>query len=95
MTGNSTLAIALRASNTIVMDFEPAVFHAVILPRYPEVNRERVLVVGDTDADIRFARNIEAASCWASYGYGRREVCSALKPDYTIESPSLLLEVIA
>ncbi len=74
---------------------DPAVFHAVILPRYPEVNRERILVVGDTAADIRFARNLEAASCWASYGYGRREVCSALKPDYTIESPLLLLEVIA
>ena len=33
---------------------DPAVFYAVILPRYPEVNRERVLVVGDTDADIPF-----------------------------------------
>jgi phosphoglycolate phosphatase len=74
---------------------DPAVFHALIQPRYPEVERERILVVGDTDADIRFARNIEAASCWASYGYGRREVCSALKPDYTIESPSSLLKVIA
>ena len=74
---------------------DPAIFHAVIQPRYPEVNRGRILVVGDTDADIRFARNIQAASCWASYGYGRREACSALKPDYTIESPLSLLKVIA
>lgn len=31
---------------------------------------EDVLVVGDTEADIRYAWNIGARSVWCSYGYG-------------------------
>ncbi|KAL6901359.1 HAD-like domain-containing protein [Trichoderma evansii] len=51
-----------------------------------------VLVVGDTVADIQFAANIGAKSVWCRYGYGDRNACESLKPDYTVDS---LAEVAA
>ncbi|KAE8138046.1 HAD-like domain-containing protein [Aspergillus pseudotamarii] len=47
---------------------------------------EGVLVVGDTVADIQFARNIGGRSCWCRYGYGDRGACEGLKPDYVVDS---------
>lgn len=43
-----------------------------------------VLVVGDTEADIRYARNIGARSVWCSYGYGEQERCRELKPEFVV-----------
>lgn len=51
-----------------------------------------VLVVGDTEADIMYARNIGARSMWCSYGYGTREKCLALEPDWVVGG---LHEVVA
>ena len=45
-----------------------------------------VLVVGDTEADIRYAQNIGARSVWCSYGYGGQETCRHLKPDFVVGS---------
>lgn len=46
-----------------------------------------VLVVGDTEADLRFASNINGAkSVWCRYGYGSQEGCEKLQPDFTIDS---------
>ena len=45
-----------------------------------------VLVVGDTEADIRYAKTIGARSVWCSYGYGEQEKCRRLKPDFIVES---------
>lgn len=56
------------------------------------VDASEVLVVGDTVADIQFARNIGAKACWARYGYGERVECEELRPDFTIEA---LMDVIA
>ena len=42
---------------------------------------EGVLVIGDTVADIQFARNIGGRSCWCRYGYGDRGACEGLGPD--------------
>ncbi|HVG53469.1 MAG TPA: HAD hydrolase-like protein [Vicinamibacterales bacterium] len=49
-----------------------------------DVARNRVLVVGDTDIDLRFAMNIGAHGCWAEYGYGHPASCRALEPTYVI-----------
>jgi len=44
-----------------------------------------VLVVGDTEADLLFARNIGAKSVWCRFGYGNGEKCEELGPDFKID----------
>lgn len=56
------------------------------------VDVSKVVEVGDTAADIQFARNIGAKSCWCRFGYGDAEVCEGLKPDYVVDN---LEQVIA
>jgi len=63
----------------------PDSFKRVIRPAFPHIAPAETLVVGDTAADILFARNVVADSCWASYGYGRAEECLPLKPTFTIQ----------
>lgn len=55
------------------------------------VDPSKVLVVGDTVADIEFARNIGAEACWARYGYGDRAKCEELIPKFTVEK---LIDVV-
>jgi phosphoglycolate phosphatase len=65
---------------------DPALLTGRILPRFPQIPRERVLMVGDTEIDIEFAARAGVACCWAAYGFGDRERCLALSPTYVIES---------
>lgn len=55
---------------------------------------ENVLVVGDTEADIMYARNIGARSVWCSYGYGVREKCLDLKPDFVVRGLDEVIRVL-
>jgi len=64
----------------------PASYFDIIAPRFTAVEPEHVLVVGDTSADILFARNIGGISCWARYGYGEKEKCEMLDPDFVVDS---------
>ena len=63
---------------------QAALYERHIVPVCGDPARDRVLVVGDTDIDLRFAANIGARSCWAEYGYGHHGSCRALNPAYTI-----------
>lgn len=63
---------------------QAALYERHIAPRSGDVAPDRLLVVGDTDIDLRFAANIGARGCWAEYGYGHRESCRAMEPAYTI-----------
>lgn len=70
---------------------DPASFDNVLMPALrargmTDVQPSQVLVVGDTVADIQFARNIGAQVCWCRYGYGDREACEELKPDFVVDS---------
>ena len=73
---------------------DPAIVLDHILPRYTDLQRTQILIVGDTEVDIRFAKSAGLASCWASYGYGAAERCRALRPEHEIadirELPSLV-----
>jgi len=51
-------------------------------------------MVGDTEADLHFARDVGIRSCWASYGYGDHDGCRALAPDYEIATFPGLLEIV-
>jgi phosphoglycolate phosphatase len=71
---------------------DPASFVDVLIPilreRYGvrEIESGRVLVVGDTVADLQFARNIGGMACWCRYGYGDQEACQDLGPDFVVDS---------
>jgi phosphoglycolate phosphatase len=74
---------------------DPAIVVNHILPRYASLRTEQMLVVGDTEIDILFARRTRIPCCWVSYGYGETERCRALKPEYEISSIEELPALVA
>ncbi|AHK70586.1 phosphoglycolate phosphatase [Gluconobacter oxydans] len=67
---------------------DPRVMEERVLPLFPDLPRSAFLMVGDTVADLQFARNAGIASCWASYGHGSSQQCAALGlgPDLRIDA---------
>lgn len=65
---------------------DPRVMEERVLPLFPDLPRSAFLIVGDTVADLQFARNAGIASCWASYGHGSSQQCAALGPDLRIDA---------
>lgn len=59
-------------------------FTETIAPLLPERGGSGVLMVGDTESDILFAKNAGLRSCWASYGYGDGAACKALLPEFIL-----------
>lgn len=74
---------------------DPALFADLVRPHYPAIGKERMLMIGDTEVDIVFAKRAGIASCWAAYGFGDSERCLALAPDYCIECIEALPAVFA
>ena len=68
-----------------------------IAPLLPEPRGSRVLMVGDTESDLLFAKNAGLRSCWASYGYGDHAACRALEPEFILpdiaELPALIQSI--
>jgi phosphoglycolate phosphatase len=73
---------------------DPAVVSQLILPHFPQLPRTQMLIVGDTETDILFARRASLACCWASYGYGDAQRCRTLAPVYEIGSITELLALV-
>lgn len=71
-----------------------ALYHGYIASEFSTITPEEILVVGDTESDLLFARNIGAKSCWAAYGYGRQTECMALGPNFTILHVAELTDLI-
>jgi phosphoglycolate phosphatase len=69
---------------------DPMIFEEFIKPKYPLINAANGMMVGDTDIDIRFAKNCHLVSCWAAYGYGDVSECLKAEPHYRIDSLSEL-----
>jgi phosphoglycolate phosphatase len=74
---------------------DPAMLTDRVLPRYPQFDRQQILIVGDTETDILFAQRSGTTCCWASYGYGDADRCRALAPQHEISSITQLLSLIA
>lgn len=72
---------------------DPMIYNEIIKSKYKNLNDKNVLMVGDTEADINFARNANISSCWAEYGYGNVDNCLKLKPDFQISSFDLLMKI--
>jgi phosphoglycolate phosphatase len=62
----------------------PMIFDEIIRPQFPDVPTAEILMIGDTQSDLLFARNCGIDSCWASYGMGDADECRALGPTYEI-----------
>lgn len=62
--------------------------------RVPGVLRDRTLVVGDTETDLRFARNAGLSSCWAVYGYGHNARCRAVGFNYVLDDLESLPRIL-
>jgi phosphoglycolate phosphatase len=73
---------------------DPALLTDRIAPKFPQIAKARMLMIGDTEVDIRFARAAQIACCWAAYGFGGRSHCEALSPEYVIESIDELSEIV-
>lgn len=49
----------------------PNSFQQQIRPRFPHVDLDGFLMIGDTETDIEYARRCGIDACWVRYGYGR------------------------
>jgi phosphoglycolate phosphatase len=58
------------------------------------VDSASVLVVGDTVADVQFAKNIGGKVCWCRYGYGDPEACQKAGPDFVVDSLEEVVEIV-
>jgi phosphoglycolate phosphatase len=73
---------------------DPRSYFERIAPVLGTAACEHVLVAGDTDIDIRYARRIGATACWAAYGYGDPEECRLLQPELIAASPNEIADVV-
>jgi phosphoglycolate phosphatase len=73
---------------------DPDVFYRRVVGIFGARPGSDYIMVGDTEADLRFARAVGIRSCWASYGYGDRDGCRALAPDYEIATFPGLIEIV-
>lgn len=70
---------------------DPASYVSVIKKQFDIKDDNKVLMTGDTYSDMLFAKNCGINSCFAAYGYGDKELCLSLNPEYVIdELPDLL-----
>ncbi|MEG4119519.1 HAD family hydrolase [Microcoleus sp. N9_B4] len=87
---HSFFDLILGDNGEIIMKPNPAVFHSIIKPLFPELDNSQILMVGDTAIDLLFAKNAGIDVCWAAYGYGDRTQCLALEPTFAIDDISEL-----
>ncbi|MES2998633.1 MAG: HAD family hydrolase [Pseudomonadota bacterium] len=73
---------------------DPMAYTDFIKPKFNTISPNEILMVGDTPADLLFAKNIGTDSCWAEYGYGDAKTCRALKPTYSIRRLIDLLHIL-
>lgn len=59
-----------------------------------ELTKEEVLFIGDTEVDLLTATNANIKSVAVSWGFRTKEFLTSLEPDYIIDEPSELLNII-
>ena len=91
---HSLFDLILGDNGQIIIKPNPAVFHSIIKPLFPELDNSQVLMVGDTAVDLVFAKNAGIDVCWAAYGYGDRAQCLALEPTFAIDDISELAALV-
>lgn len=87
------IAMVIGDTQTLKKKPDPMAYIDFIKPKYKEISPKQILMIGDTPADLLFAQNIGADSCWAEYGYGDKKACLAIHPTYTIKQFADLLTI--
>jgi phosphoglycolate phosphatase len=59
-----------------------------------DIDKSRSLIVGDMDIDVMTGKNSGIKACWVTYGLGKVEEVSPLKPEYIIDDLIELKEII-
>ncbi|MCH9754808.1 hypothetical protein A1D18_00225 [Candidatus Rickettsiella isopodorum] len=88
------IAMVIGDTKTLRKKPDPMAYTDFIKPKFNHINPTQILMVGDTPADLLFAKNIGADSCWAEYGYGDEKACLALHPTYTIKRLTDILAIL-
>jgi len=73
---------------------DPALFDLRVAPLFPDLPISSFLMVGDTAADLHFAKSVGIRSCWARYGYGDPIACRELAPKHEIGRFAELLSIL-
>lgn len=89
------IAMVIGDTQTLKKKPDPMAYIDFIKPKYKSISPKQILMIGDTPADLLFAQNIGADSCWAEYGYGDKKSCLALHPTYTIKQLADILTIVA
>lgn len=88
------ISLVVGDTKTLRKKPDPMAYNDFIKPKFNAILPKEILMVGDTPADLLFARNIGADSCWAEYGYGDPKTCRALKPNYIIKQLENLIDFL-
>lgn len=88
------IAMVIGDTKTLRKKPDPMAYTDFIKPKYNDISPKQILMIGDTPADLLFAQNIGADSCWAEYGYGDEKSCLAIHPTYTIKQLADILAIL-
>lgn len=88
------ISMVIGDTKTLRKKPDPMAYTDFIKPKFNDINPKQILMIGDTPADLLFAQNIGADSCWAEYGYGDKKACLALHPTYTIKKFADILAIL-
>lgn len=86
--------LVIGEHNQAIRKPDPNLFYSVIQPLAGYTSNLETLMIGDTITDLCFAINSKIDCCWASYGYGKREECIRLKPNFIINHISELSSIL-
>ncbi len=81
---NHTNHTIFAADTTAFTKPDPQLLHRTILPAWPHLTPETILMIGDTPTDITFAHATGMHAAWITHGYGNPSQCRALQPQHTI-----------
>ncbi len=81
----------LAADPGVPLKPDPQAFHGRVRPLFEGTALSDFVMVGDTEADIAFARAAGIASCWTRYGYGDPDRCLSMNPDFVVDALADLL----
>lgn len=88
------ISMVIGDTKTLRKKPDPMAYIDFIKPKYANISPRQILMIGDTPADLLFAQNIGADSCWAEYGYGDEKSCLVIRPTYTIKQLTDILAIL-
>jgi len=73
---------------------DPTLYERYIALHFRMIEPHKILMVGDTSTDLKFAGALHIKAAWASYGLGYAESCKALQPAYILHEIGELSDIL-